>query len=70
MLRIVSMISALASAYRVEEEEEPGFDPVELAESVPDPVGWFYRFTLASVLIRSGRTGVRSLEREGTPSPG
>ncbi len=45
------MISALASAYRVEEEEEPGFDPVELAESVPDPVGWFYRFSLPSALI-------------------
>jgi F420-non-reducing hydrogenase small subunit len=43
-----SMLSALASIFEAESEE----DIAKLAELVPDPVGTFYRFGLARSLMR------------------
>jgi len=42
------MLSALASIFAAENEE----DITKLAEAVPDPVGTFYRFSLARSLMR------------------
>ncbi|WP_198324643.1 hypothetical protein [Methanopyrus sp. KOL6] len=41
------MMSAIASIFRADVDD----DPSELVESIPDVVGWFYRFTLASSLV-------------------
>ncbi|WP_456482495.1 NADH-quinone oxidoreductase subunit B family protein [Methanopyrus sp.] len=42
------MMSAIASIFRADVDD---VDPSELVESVPDVVGWFYRFTLAGSLV-------------------
>jgi F420-non-reducing hydrogenase small subunit len=42
------MLSALASIFDADNEE----DIAKLAERVPDPIGTFYRFSLARSLMR------------------
>ncbi len=41
------MMSSIASIFRADVDDGPS----ELVESVPNVVGWFYRFTLASSLV-------------------
>jgi F420-non-reducing hydrogenase small subunit len=42
------MLSALSSVFEAESEEEIQ----KLADSVPDPIGTFYRFSLAHSVMR------------------
>jgi len=46
------MISALASIMGLDEEKEKGFDPQKLIDQVKDPLGTFYRYSLASSILR------------------
>jgi F420-non-reducing hydrogenase small subunit len=47
-----AMISALASILGVDQEKEKDFDPQKLIDQVKDPLGTFYRYSLASSILR------------------
>ncbi len=47
-----AMMSALASIIGLEEEKETSFDPTKLIYQIKDPVGTFYKYSLASSILR------------------
>jgi F420-non-reducing hydrogenase small subunit len=46
-----AMISALASILGIDEEQEKDFDPQKLIDQVKDPLGTFYKYSLASSIL-------------------
>ena len=46
-----AMLSALASILGVDEEKEEGYDPEKLVDQILDPVGTFYKYSLAHSII-------------------
>jgi len=47
-----AMISALASIMGLDEEKEKTFDPQKLIDQVKDPLGTFYKYSLAHSILR------------------
>jgi len=47
-----AMLSALASIMGVKRQREKNFDPKELIDQIKDPVGTFYKYSLASSILQ------------------
>jgi F420-non-reducing hydrogenase small subunit len=45
------MINALASVMGLEDEKEKSFDPTKLMDQIIDPIGTFYKYSLASSIL-------------------
>lgn len=46
------MISALASIMGLDEEKDVSFNPEKLMDQVKDPIGTFYKYSLAGSILR------------------